>query len=538
MLRKRMRYLTRLFNSNMLAVLYSCFIFAITSALSLSATLFIRYVVDDGINAGSYRVTITYVLLYVLFQILTVIMGTYGLYLSEKSAHTILWKEKTRFLNSIYSQPYQAVEHMSSAEVNVLINTHIDDLKFFFADLPRVLVELGCLILGSLLVVQIMNTTALAIIIVAVVANAFLYVFFQKILDKIAREKTERNKAWSTWLYSLLQHTNEYLINSNWGKIRGITKKNLKYLVHLEHKNHWATTTSSTLSNILSFSLTLCIYLFTPSEASIGTVISSIAFAGIIFPLIQTCIDMMNYYTMLSPSIDEVICVEDTPIETSNPPMERKSDETDHYFIENLTFCYKGSYLFREAEWSLPKRGIVNLCSPNGRGKTTLANIIAGLIHPDTGRTNLIKEDIAYMPQTAVLFPATLLFNITLSEQSQELSREIQEFMHLLRVDDFILKKEGQYNTIVSMNEEGFSGGEKRKICLLRALHDGLDKPVILLDEPDSGLDTDAIRNLKQIILKLSSTKLIIIITHHHELAEWGERYILESGKIIPGTVL
>ena len=95
----RLQFLLGLFSTNRGAIGLSCFIFAILSFIGILSTITMKYIIDRGIAAGDYYRVIFFISVYLLCQIATVILGTVGLYISEKSAHKILSLEKRNVLN-------------------------------------------------------------------------------------------------------------------------------------------------------------------------------------------------------------------------------------------------------------------------------------------------------------------------------------------------------------------------------------------------------------------------------------------------------
>ena len=188
---------------------------------------------------------------------------------------------------------------------------------------------------------------------------------------------------------------------------------------------------------------------------------------------------------------------------------------------------------------------ILGLLGPNGVGKSSLFNLIIGLIKPNSGQifinsTNVNdfpiylrtrKFKIGYVPQYGGYF-----HDLTLMENFMAISEIIikDKNKRLAKIDELINKFE--LNNLIKIKAKYLSGGQKRKLVICLAL---LGEPKILLcDEIFAALDVLSIQMLKQILINLQreNTELSIIICEHQarELLPIVDRaMILSKGKII-----
>lgn len=167
---------------------------------------------------------------------------------------------------------------------------------------------------------------------------------------------------------------------------------------------------------------------------------------------------------------------------------------------------------------------------PNGVGKTTLLRIIAGIIRPDSGLVE-VKGRVSLVPQGDSLLPwRSALRNITLPlevygvpvEKAREEAVKASERLGITR--------------FLNSYPRELSGGTRRKVAIARSLVTNPD--VLLLDEPYTGLDLEAVRSLNDILRSLAGEgKTVIIVSHQiEETAQVADVVTAIAGR--PGTVV
>jgi len=187
--------------------------------------------------------------------------------------------------------------------------------------------------------------------------------------------------------------------------------------------------------------------------------------------------------------------------------------------ISNLNKSYKKNHVLRNINLQLPASGVIALLGPNGSGKTTLLKCFLGMVLPDSGdiifdgasvlRQYDYRSKVSYLSQIA-RFPENLTARELIS-----LMKEIKP--GVTREDTFIkafnLEKE------LDKTMGSLSGGTRQKVNITLALMH--DDPLIILDEPSTGLDPLSMQELKRFVrAEKARGKLILITTHILSLAE------------------
>ncbi len=210
--------------------------------------------------------------------------------------------------------------------------------------------------------------------------------------------------------------------------------------------------------------------------------------------------------------------------------------------IRSISKTYKKRKVVNKVSLDLQKGKAIGLLGPNGAGKTTCFYMIAGLINTDEGdiildrsRINHLpmhiraKNGIGYLPQESSIFRGLTV------EQNILSVLEIQKYT---KNEKFQILEElmSEFNIGKIRNSYGatLSGGERRRTEIARAL--ATNPSYILLDEPLAGIDPIAIDDVKNLIHKLKSKNIGVLITDHNVRETLGiidKAYILFEGSVI-----
>jgi len=209
---------------------------------------------------------------------------------------------------------------------------------------------------------------------------------------------------------------------------------------------------------------------------------------------------------------------------------------------ENLTKYYGKRKVVNQVNLKVKAGEIVGLLGPNGAGKTTTFYMIVGLIKPNQGEVLLNNENItmfpmylrarkgiSYLPQEASVFR-----KLTVEENIMAILETIDINQEKRQIRLHTLMKEMNIDHIAKNKAFSLSGGERRRVEISRAL---VNSPsFLLLDEPFTGIDPIAVGEIQNIILKLKSQGMGILISDHnyHETLHICDRsYILYQGRVV-----
>ncbi len=203
---------------------------------------------------------------------------------------------------------------------------------------------------------------------------------------------------------------------------------------------------------------------------------------------------------------------------------------------------YKGRKVVQGVTFDISQGEIVGLLGPNGAGKTTTFYMTTGLVRPNGGKVYFDDLDVTswpmykraragvgYLPQEASVFrKLTVEDNLKLvlelaKKSKSQIKAKIEELAEELSIKK-ILRSQGNV----------LSGGERRRVEIARAL--ATEPKFILLDEPFTGIDPVTIEEIQEILFRLKTRQIGILITDHNVSATLritDRNYILIDGRII-----
>ena len=210
--------------------------------------------------------------------------------------------------------------------------------------------------------------------------------------------------------------------------------------------------------------------------------------------------------------------------------------------IKKISKSIKDKTILNEIDIRVDSGDICGLLGPNGAGKTTTFYIIAGLISCESGEINFLNQDISklpmhkrsklgikYLPQEPSIFQNLSVYEnlLGLAEMSFNNQKDIKNFINK-SIDEFDLSE------ICDLKGRQLSGGQRRKVEIARTL--AAEPKIILLDEPFAGIDPIAIKDIKNVLKKLSDKNIGILITDHNvreTLEICNHAAIINNGEII-----
>jgi ABC-type bacteriocin/lantibiotic exporter with double-glycine peptidase domain len=203
----------------------------------------------------------------------------------------------------------------------------------------------------------------------------------------------------------------------------------------------------------------------------------------------------------------------------------------------------KQSFLFRNINLKIPLNKIIGVFGESGSGKTTLIDLIIGFLKPNRGvifadEKNINKylrswqNNIGYVQQFSYFIEDSIKNNIILGIKNKSLDiNRINECLKIVGLDKIIQKFPKNIETSISELGNNFSGGQRQRLSIARALYK--DPSILVLDEATNSLDDKSENIIIKNIIKSKKKRTIIIVTHKEKLAKYCDTILeVNSQKI------
>jgi ABC-type bacteriocin/lantibiotic exporter with double-glycine peptidase domain len=216
--------------------------------------------------------------------------------------------------------------------------------------------------------------------------------------------------------------------------------------------------------------------------------------------------------------------------------------------LENISFAYPNTKAKSVSHVSLEIEAFQNvgIVGVTGCGKTTLLDIIIGLLDPNEGHIKIDGQKInkgnksswmkkiGYVPQQIYLRDATIASNIAFGMEIESLNFEkIKEVAKISKIHDYIVNElPNGYNSTVGERGVQLSGGQKQRIALARALYN--EPEILILDEATSSLDNITEKLVMESMNNLKNNITIIQVAHRlNTVKNCDKIFLLEKGKLV-----
>ncbi len=251
---------------------------------------------------------------------------------------------------------------------------------------------------------------------------------------------------------------------------------------------------------------------------------------------------MITMSTASGERISEILT--ETPDITS--PKNAKKDVADGSIeFKNVSFSYSGDLnkcALSNIDLKINSGETIGIIGGTGSGKSTLISLISRLYDATEGTISVggtdvreydvedLREQVSVVLQKNVLFSGTVRSNLKWGNADAD-DEEIRKVCHIACADEFIEQKSDGYDSVVEQGGANFSGGQKQRLCIARAL---LKKPkILILDDSTSAVDTKTDAIIRQGLRDyLPGTTKIIIAQRVSSISDADKIIVMEKGRI------
>ena len=386
--------------------------------------------------------------------------------------------------------------------------------------------------------------------IIPLVIYGIIVYSFKSSIEKVNRETMEKNSKLTSYLIESLNGIETIKAFNSEREVNLETEKRFIKLIKAIFKNERINNIQVTFKRLVESIFAIIVLWIGSTQVLSG----SISFGELLTfnALLAYFLDPIENIINLQPTVQTALVAAERLSEILDLELE-KSEQEDKKIkpkslkgnieFKNIDFRYgTRNLILKNINMTIKKGERIALVGESGSGKTTLAKLLLNFYKCENGEIlvnnyNLLdinveslRDKIAYISQETFLFNGTILENLILGNPYLTYE-EVIDACEKAQIHDFINSLPLRYNTLVEENGSNFSGGQKQRLSIARAI---LRKPeILIMDEATSNLDSITEKAIERTIHDFSEGMTTIIIAHRlSTIMRCDNIYILEKGEI------
>lgn len=509
-------------------------------------------IIDNGVSTGNKNYIFRVGILMLLCTIIGFIFALLGQFMASRASQGVGTDMRNSIFEHIGTFSHKEIDKFGTSSLINRTTLDVNQIQSLVATLIRLVVRAPFLCIGGTIMAMIIDVKLSLVLFISIpVFSVILYIIMkktiplyklvQKKLDKIAlilREnltgvRVIRAFACVEKEKDLFENaTEDYIATSiNVGKIASLT---------------------SPLTTLIMNFAVISVLWFGGIRVNIGQMTQGqiIAYVNYLVLILNALIVVTNIVIQLTKAsasasrINDIFNTTSTIQDITNAKvLENKNAPIIEF--DDVSFAYNttGDYAIKKLSFKVEKGETIGIIGGTGSGKSTLVNLILrfydvskgavlvnGINVMDYTQENLRKK-IGIVPQKVVLFSGTIYENIRWGKKDAT-DEEVKLSSEIAQASNFIESLKNGYETKISRDGSNFSGGQKQRLTIARAL---VKKPeILILDDSSSALDYATDANLRKALKNYTKDMTVIMISQRASTIKYADLIIaLEEGEAV-----
>lgn len=508
-------------------------------------------IIDKGIPNKDLNYIIQQGLLMVVLSLIALVTGAIGARYAAAAGTSLAYRMRQLQMEKIQQFSFHNIDHFSNASLVTRLTTDVSSLQNTAIITLRILARAPIMILSTLfLIVQINAQLSIVLLVampfLALSLGVILKIAFprfyqvQLALDKINRTLQEN----FIGIRVVKAYVREDFEREKFNTENTNFKKRALFAMNTVMFNN-------PLMQLTVYSCTIAIMWFGGNFAiegvmSTGNLVSYIAYIGQLMMSLMMISFVFIMFTMTKASIQRVFEVLDTNVDIVEPTHAKTIEKINgDVKFENVVFSYEKDsqeQVLSNISFTIEQGKVLGIIGPTGSGKTSLVQLIPRLYDVSSGQVfvggqnvkeytfDTLRQQVAMVLQKNTLFSGTIKENLLWGNPNAT-DQELEQAAKYAQAHDFIMALPNGYHSIVEQGGNNFSGGQKQRLCIARAM---VRKPaVLILDDSTSAVDTTTDSQIREAFFNhLPNTTVIIIAQRISSIQGADKIIVLNDGQI------
>ncbi|BBF43119.1 hypothetical protein lbkm_1805 [Lachnospiraceae bacterium KM106-2] len=541
--KKRFRLLMQWAGHNRWYIYFSIIMAFISSVLTV-IPYFAFYKIIDAVMDGTCNMdlAIRWVIIILGTTVIRFLASLFSSLSSHKGAYNTLFLVRCMVTEHMAKMPLGALNERSTGEIKYVMNESIEKLELFLAhNLPEIVLYLSGPIIMFLYLLSVNVILALISIIPLVIVTIVMFAMFgrfAKFMPQVNASSGDLSSAIHEYVGGMRLIKAYHMGSQSFRKYSAAI---------LEQHKMWNDISKATgplyaaYVVLLECGILMLVplggYLYIHGHITAG-VLLLFAFVGSQYLTdVRPLQELGNNLSYALNGVNQVKKILDTPIFTGGKSFPKKYDIE----VKDVSFGYSDTIpVLEHINLHIGNGERVAFVGESGAGKTTLVQLISRFYDVTGGEIKIggvdvrdinyeeLLKNISVVFQQSVLTRGSVFENIAMGDHSVSL-KQVRNAARKAQIDEFIMSLPNQYDTLVGNFGTRFSGGEKQRICIARAILK--NSPILILDEATSAADPENQVEIDKAIENLCKGKTVIIVAHRLGIVQSCNRIAVVEDK-------